>query len=659
VGGWQAQATPTPTPVASSSPDVSPSPTPVLPDFNPTPTPYGLTDIAATIESGRNQLQDIETNLNQPSPAPDIVAGLDTLLQVVAQDMPAVRLKLAQTPSGNELRDLENQWKVLATPLLDWKKRLSTRASELDDAGKSLRELKATWLAAKEVDLPVELLDGIEKLVGRMKAAEDRIRSDRDRLLVMLDRLNFVDAQIKSTLTEIANARQTQVKQVFLQDSPPLWNVNFREWPRGELVGQTLKKQLDDLTDYFKAHLERFLFHLLCFGLLVLGVGRADNRIRPWVQLEPLLERPARVFRTPFTTGMLLAYLLTPWVYPQPPIMLRAMLGATALFPAALVLSRLLDRYYHSVLKLILALFLVDQLRELIDPKVLLARLLLTGELTFIVVFLVTRFLTAPKDNIGGLPAAFLRTVAAALYGSAWILTVCGFVNLGGLLGQSTLSATYLGIMLLAMVQVLNGLILLSLRTPPLSLLASVRDFRPLYRDRLQRLVVLLARGIWLISLLEFLNLRQSLFDFVSTVLNASINVGQFPISLGKLVAFGLALIIPYQSGKVVRRPSLTNGQPRLRSMSRLKSIDILRGVAVLAVIVSHLPFSWEGSRSGATGAAMAPWVAATMGLGHNGVTLFLYKALTCKFRQQFYGDAKHVPGYRDSSGLRCERTSS
>jgi peptidoglycan/LPS O-acetylase OafA/YrhL len=61
-------------------------------------------------------------------------------------------------------------------------------------------------------------------------------------------------------------------------------------------------------------------------------------------------------------------------------------------------------------------------------------------------------------------------------------------------------------------------------------------------------------------------------------------------------------------------------------SSSRLPSIDLLRGVAALAVVVSHLPFHWERAVPNVhdAGRALPRWLEAPMSLGSYGVNLFL-----------------------------------
>ncbi len=64
----------------------------------------------------------------------------------------------------------------------------------------------------------------------------------------------------------------------------------------------------------------------------------------------------------------------------------------------------------------------------------------------------------------------------------------------------------------------------------------------------------------------------------------------------------------------------------KAQTASRLVAIDLLRGVASLAVVVTHLPFSWKGGveHDVSEGMALPLWVTSFTNYGSYGVNLFL-----------------------------------
>jgi small-conductance mechanosensitive channel len=291
------------------------------------------------------------------------------------------------------------------------------------------------------------------------------------------------------------------------------------------------------------------------------------------VEIEPSLQRPAQAFCSPVASGLLLAYLLSPWIYSQQPPMLQTLLAATALFPASLVLSRLLDAYYHTALKMAIFIFIVDRVREVSEPQILLSRLILTGEMTLLVLYLAWRIVAAPRASA----APWARPLVACFFAFAWVMLNLGFVNLGTLVGKAALQSAYLAILLLALVQILDGMILLALRTPPLSLFASVRNHRPLYREHLRQTARKLAKLLWILVFLDYLSLLTPVLSWVSQVLSASAHLGALSLSLGGIITVCLSLVIPYQLSRLVRFQLEQDLYPKLSmSLGQTYTISML-----------------------------------------------------------------------------------
>jgi peptidoglycan/LPS O-acetylase OafA/YrhL len=78
---------------------------------------------------------------------------------------------------------------------------------------------------------------------------------------------------------------------------------------------------------------------------------------------------------------------------------------------------------------------------------------------------------------------------------------------------------------------------------------------------------------------------------------------------------------------------------------SRLLSIDMLRGIAALAVVFTHLPFSWNASTSltqSSAEAALPQWAVGLLHYGANGVNLFLVISGFCIHMQWARQSEKH-----------------
>lgn len=534
---------------------------------SPTPAESSLSELASDLEQGRQAMQEVEANLEGDSTTAEVESSLQELVNQVAQDHPLVRLRLAQNPSTAELRDLEAQWRALGNPVAAWRKRLSQRATALDEVQSRLRGLETKWQNVRRLELPRELQEVGESLRERLLQARGKASQERDRLLVVTDRLSALDQEIRATQSSLVSAREALVKQVLVQDSPPVWALDLNDLEGERLlhrIGESLQMQGRDLLVYLSSASQGMLLHLLSFSLILLGLTWSGKRVRPWTVVEPALKRPAQIFQTPWTTSFLLVFLLTPWLYPQPPMILKALLGATALLPAAMVLRRLLDKSYLVTLKLTLGLFFLDGVRALLAPQLLLSRVLFTFEISVVLIFLAWRVRRQPQGERPTGRTAALRWLALGAYLVAWVALNSGFVNLGYLVGQAALNSTYLAILLRALLQVVDGVYLLCLRTPPLSLLASVRNYRPLYRQRLRWFSYTLAQTFWLIVTLDFVALWQPLLVGLGALVRFELQLGSLSLSLGGAIGFVLCCYLTYQLSRWIRFQLSEDVYPRL-----------------------------------------------------------------------------------------------
>jgi potassium efflux system protein len=169
-----------------------------------------------------------------------------------------------------------------------------------------------------------------------------------------------------------------------------------------------------------------------------------------------------------------------------------------------------------------------------------------------------------------------------------------GYVALANLLGNTLFVSAYVALMLYAVVQILDALLMLSLHLPPLTLLGAVRRHRGLLRRRLRKFMRWLGVGLWLLFALDHLALRERLFRTVRDALTAELDVGALSISLADVLAFAACVWAAYLVSRFVRflleedvypRVRLTRGLPYAISTIlnyTILVVGFLTGVAAL-----------------------------------------------------------------------------
>jgi small-conductance mechanosensitive channel len=145
---------------------------------------------------------------------------------------------------------------------------------------------------------------------------------------------------------------------------------------------------------------------------------------------------------------------------------------------------------------------------------------------------------------IGGACALFVLTAAANAF---------GYLSLANLVGNAALRSLYFGLVLYALVEILDALVIMALRVKPLKMLGMVARHAELLRRRTRFVLNACALGLWTLFALERLSVRQLVFERAATVFSAELSVGSISISLADVVAFIAAVWASFLVSRLVR----------------------------------------------------------------------------------------------------------
>jgi small-conductance mechanosensitive channel len=242
-----------------------------------------------------------------------------------------------------------------------------------------------------------------------------------------------------------------------------------------------------------------------------------------------------------------------------------------ALFPMLRLLLRLVDRPLRPALYLLSAFFVLDRLRGFaaIEPR--LEENLVLVEFVAAIVLLAwlvrSRLRPAAVPN-GGLSARIAyaggRTLLV-LFGLSFLAGAFGYMRLARLVGTGFLRSTYFALVMFAAYRVALGLLAYVLQTRVLGALGMVRRHRPLIERRLGAALRVAAFVFWLLYLLHTTVLWEPTKEAVEAIVTATLHVGEVSVSLGDLIAFGLAVWISFLLSAFVRFALEEDVYPRLR----------------------------------------------------------------------------------------------
>jgi small-conductance mechanosensitive channel len=560
VAGVHAQSAPTSPPSATANP---------APDQSSAtePAPIPLAEVATDAEGASARLRDMLAELSSDPITEEVAQQLPMLTREIDARLRESRKIVAQRPTLEILIGIEAEWRRLRRNLSGWTRDLTNRATRLDREIAQLDELRKTWEqtfdAAKDANTPPEVLRRIEAVTTQIRQAREAIEKQRARVLTMQSRVAAQDARITDALTSIQQAREDVFNRLFVKDSPPIWSAELLSHAPQDVLEETrssLSTQWTALREYAERQTLRFLVHAMIFIALTIALSWARRRVRSRVEEDTDSAGTALVFEMPIAAALILSILCSGWIYPQPPRLLWAALGAIALIPSVIVFRRLLERDLYPTLYALIVFYFVDQVRTVAAAVQVLPRLLFLAEMVGGMLFLVWLVWSMGRRTRSTPETEHLRKIVNAAARAALVIAalafmgnILGYVTLANLLGNALLSSAYLALILYAVIEVLDGLVIIALRLGPFRLFSIVRRHGALLRHRMRQGLHWLAIFLWVLFVLDRLLLREPLVVAIRGALTAELAVGSLRISLGDVLAFVITVWVAFLVSRFVR----------------------------------------------------------------------------------------------------------
>jgi potassium efflux system protein len=558
--------------------------TDAAPASPPSPAAIPLPEIATEAETALARVRERMTEAPDSRTMPAVVQQFPLLTREIDARLRQTRRILAQRPSIQTLSYLQSEWRPLRRNLASWNhqltgylSRLEGEIAELDEIGKVWRE---TLEAATVANVPPEVLGRIQAVLAETEKARKEIERYRGRALTLQNRVTAQDARIADALALIAQTRENALDRLFTPDGAPIWSLDLGSHRTEELRAESsdsLATQWHALSAYATRQIPSFLVHTGIFIVLAAGLLWLRRQVQPRLE-NTGIACSAIVCETPIAAALLLSMFFSRWFYPQAPRLLWALLGALALIPTAIILRRLIASDLYPALYGLATFYLVDQVRAVLIAEELLARLLLLGETLGFVAFLI--WLLHSIDRLGTQNMSFGRlskivkiatSLALIMAAAAFIANAAGYLTLASLLGNTLLSSGYFALILYAVVELIDSLVMIAFTLQPFRMLGIIAKHGALLRHRVYRILQWTAVLLWVLHILNRLLLRERLFRAISDFMTEELVVGSLRISLSDIVIFGATVWAAVLVSRFVRfvldeevypRVHLTRGLP-------------------------------------------------------------------------------------------------
>jgi small-conductance mechanosensitive channel len=527
--------------------------TPKTSPTNPVPTPIPLSEIASQAESASESLRDIETSLSTDQLTATVEKRLPQLTNEIDLRTAEMGRLLASSLPLDFLHFMEITLQRFRDELSTENHNLRERTRTLDDQIAQLDKLSMIWKST--LQLP-ELYQTAPEIPKRMQSLIDHIgrvqqaaKSLRERDLTLQGGVLEATTRVQIALSALERAEANAVRNLFVQDSPPIWRLGVDSWQEKRHVTVDWRPTVNVFVAYIKRNATVFLVHAIIILLLLLVVQWLRRGVHKWTEQEPSLRRAAPVFDVPISTAIALSFLITGPIYSLAPFLLRAILGGAILVPTALILRRLIDRTLFPLLNALLVFYFVDQLRLITAAVPLWGRLVFCAEMLGATLFLIWMIRSRQLSTIGAnTTKRFARVIRVAtqiglvVFPVTLLANVFGYVNFANLLGNGALRSAYVAAALYAALRIVEGLIIISLEARPLASMRVVRLNRPMLQRRICGVAEFLACLYWFSLTSNFFELRTPLITSTEAALQANLTIGSLSISLGQILVFVVAI---------------------------------------------------------------------------------------------------------------------
>lgn len=545
-------ATPSTAPIPTSQP-TSTQPVATQPATAPMPGPkIPVGEINVKADADAAIARGIASEVAGDRVVTEIAGELGDLQKDVEARLAETSRLLSSRASLSDLRGLESDWRGIDAKLDEWKLELARRARQLDTHAATIGGMANDWWIPtleriRAANEPPELIQQAESVVDALARAKETVDRRRTTVLSLQSRVREISGRTENATSSLATELGAARGRLFGRDNPPIW-----DWTGHSLASADTQTTLQDQWKALAAYLSRrggtLALHAGLWLLLVplfFGIRRWARR---WAEEDVTMRRSELAFESPLATATITALLISGWLYPHAPRLFTTVLVALALAPTIVVVRRLLDRRLLPILFALGVFFTIDRVREVVAAQPRLYQLLILAEMAggaaLLIWYVRSGRLRAAVDYSETVESVITATcrLFALVFLAAALAAALGYVGLATLVGQALLGSAYLAVILYAATRIIEGLLMVVLRMRPMSLVQAIAKNRRLVWLRVCRIINWLAILGWLLGTLDMLTVRQIVVDAAYAVLTATLTIGSFSLSLGQVVAFGLAI---------------------------------------------------------------------------------------------------------------------
>ena len=541
-------------------------------------------------------------------------------LQSIKDDLPEIARDLGRiaddiggidnaSRAGRQLTRLESELNNLQNRLKGWQGELTDRLRAIQVRLSALAEARTLWSNTRQSLSNDEVAASLVAQVDTVnETIDDSIKRNnllRDEALRLQSAVSAQSNRLSAQLKELTRLTGIGRAELLQPDSPFIWQIaeiHRQDQDLGNQVSSALRADFKTVTEFVRINPVNLAIQLIILFLVAAYLVNVRRRHQATLENDPRTRSAARVLNHPVAAAIVIALLLSPLLFRDPPIVFYRYAVFLLLIPVAILLqSTLSPEFKRMAYGTIVCYALVRFALHLPDFSIVqrLTELMAAVFGAFVMFRQNLESKRAPK--IAGEMIRFDRFAARigiVIFPFAVLTNVFGLFVLSDKLLSGYLNILIIGLILIAGSNAIHEFLRIAMVVGPLRHFSAIRLHFAIVDRTLTRILQFVVVASWAIVILVVLGLFSPLSTVVTDVLGFGWKAGALNLTVGSILAFVITIWVAVMLSKSIRfivdadilpRLDLPRGIPATISMFINYAIITLGFIIALAAAGIHL----------------------------------------------------------------------
>jgi len=529
------------------------------------PITYSLLEIPTKIEEVNLYYQTLNELLKTSSGIARIDSMRKSYLKIKEELVAETDLDKLDRYFIRKLEDLKQRWQKLDDKISDWETIVTNRTNKLEEEKNKVDGIIGIWDRTyenvKKEQAPKELTQNLNDILTKLKRYQIEMIGLITENLKRQNVLTDESIELATYISKLSDAVKYQRKQIFSQDSPPLWDL-FAESgdtvaiaTQFEGVWQLFERSTADFVESNRRNLALDFVLLVIALLFVFGLKFFSKNLD---KSDESVSRALKILERPISITVLLFMLFLVLAHPEIPPVLKSLMAIIILIPLLRIILHITDRLLHLSLigfTILFALieFQIYSINDSVLERILslMTSLLAIAGISFIIWEKILQQAFEGKKATNQI--IFGIRVAAVLVITSLLLNILGYVRLSALLVKGTFFSVFAIILFVTGYLAVIAILVIFLQTKAANRLKAIQNHPEKIKYTTSK-IIRFGATIWLIiGILNNFEIKEVILEWLIGSLTKKWEIGTFSLSIGDVLLFFITIWIAILFSRLVR----------------------------------------------------------------------------------------------------------